>query len=435
MIGAWNFRLALPILAMLIASPSLSHSTGDDTPLFEQAPKVELKDYFRDGKIPKYIQVNLDGYHVRTSIDFDINRTDNIDFRTTKGVVYAVRNVIPMRKGVAVNVVIDGQDRYIYVPGWKKEGFRFCESEACFSSLAEFLKILQDNNISGEELQTCGITIGADGNPMGPGFEGATVPDLVGKVVEDENGKIIPIPQPKPRRDEADGDPATKPRKDAEMADLEEEIAPRSTFKVKPFWESTNPPSASVGRRWSQQLLKSIDTYGKDLLEQKHLGDKHKWCPNYSRLNKADRREFWAHLMVAIAERESNFKPRVTFNESTKRNDYSGSIRPNRHSQGLFQLSYSSAGQKSYRKFCKFSWGTDRDKDLSDRSLTIYDPVKQMNCAVGIMNHWVRKDDGVGYTNGSNWRGGARFWSTLRSSNPATRKVQQRLKRFTPCFR
>ena len=67
------------------------------------------------------------------------------------------------------------------------------------------------------------------------------------------------------------------------------------------FWETTNPPSASVGRRWTQQLLQAIDTHGKDLVEQRSLGDKRNWCPNYSRLSKSDRREFWAHLMVAVS--------------------------------------------------------------------------------------------------------------------------------------
>ncbi len=446
--------ITLTVLGTLCLStfwtPSFAHDTDE---LVEVRPRVDLRDYFREGKIPKFIQVNIDGYHVRTSADFDRKRRDNIDFKTTKGTVYAVRNVIPMRKGIAVNIVIDGKDRYVYVPSWRKDGFRFCESEACFSTLAEFLKVLQDNNVSGEDLQTCGITISADGNPMGPGFENfeAAVPDLVAAasrsaeapesaVVETAAGKAgseesdLRISTKSPDVEIPTIRPKARPRENMEMAALEEEIAPRSSLKVKLFWETQNPPSASVGRRWTQQLLEAIDTHGKGLVEQRSLGDKRNWCPNYSRLSKSDRREFWAHLMVAVAERESGFKPTVNFNESTKRNDYRGRIKPNDHSQGLFQLSYGSAGQRTYRKFCKFDWGRDKRKDLSDRSLTIYDVEKQMDCAVGILSHWVQKDDGVGFKNGSKWRGGARFWSTLRSNNPATKKVKQRLKRFSPCF-
>jgi hypothetical protein len=415
--GLKNFTLLSLVLGIPFA---IAH---EEKPLIEKRPKVNLKDYLKDGKIPKFIKVNLEGYHVRTTADFDIKRKDNIDFKTSGGAVYAVRNVIPMTRGVAVNVVIDGKDRFIYVPGWKKEGFQFCESEACFSSLAEFLKILQENDISGESLNECGITIGADGNPIGEGFD-TNVPDLVGAAKRGEEGTV-----PKPREK-----PPVPPRKDQEMEELEQEIAPRTKLKVKAFWENSNPPSATVGKKWTEQLLTSLDTYGKDLINQKDLGDKRNWCPSYAKLNPTDRREFWAHLMIGVAERESTFKTKATYNEAEGHNEYRGKIEAYNFSQGLFQLSYGSAAQSAYKNFCKFDWRKDRNKDVSDRSLTIYDVKKQMNCAVGILNHWVKKDNGIGFKQGSRWRGGARFWSTLRSSNPATKKVQNRLKRFKPCF-
>jgi hypothetical protein len=412
----------ISLLSLFLGIPfAFAH---EEKPFVETKPRVNLKDYLKDGKIPKFIKVNLDGYHVRTSADFDIKRSDNIDFKNSAGSVYAVRNVIPMTRGVAVNVVIDGKDRFIYVPGWKKEGFQFCESEACFSSLAEFLKILQENNITGEKLSECGITIGADGNPIGEGFE-ATVPDLVGAAQRGGEGNVVPKPREKP---------PVPPRKDPEMAELEQEIAPRTKLKVKAFWETSKPPSAYVGKKWTEQLLLSLDTYGKDLINQKDLGDKRSWCPRYAKLSAAERREFWAHLMIGVAERESNFKTGATYNETEGHNEYRGKIEAFNFSQGLFQLSYGSASQKTYRNYCKFDWKKDRNKDVSDRSLTIYDVKKQMNCAVGILNHWVKKDKGVGFKKGSKWRGGSRFWSTLRSSNPATKKVQNRLKRFKPCF-
>jgi len=43
-------------------------------------------------------------------------------------------------------------------------------------------------------------------------------------------------------------------------------------------------------------------------------------------------------------------------------------------------------------------WRRDRNKDISDPSLTIYDPKIQMECAVTIMNKWVPRDGGVAST-------------------------------------
>jgi len=137
------------------------------------------------------------------------------------------------------------------------------------------------------------------------------------------------------------------------------------------------------------------------------------------------------HLMAGMARYESFFKPESTFDEAGFRNLRTGRINPKTHSQGLFQLSYASAGQKAYRGFCKFNYQADKNKDISDPSLSIYDTKKQMDCAVGILNQWVKKDGAVGL---SRDRGGARFWSTLRSTNPATARVRASLKRFSPCW-
>ena len=48
------------------------------------------------------------------------------------------------------------------------------------------------------------------------------------------------------------------------------------------------------------------------------------------------------------------------------------------------------------------------------------------------MNAWVPQDRGVGYSSGGGYRGGARFWSTLRSFNNG--KTVLELKKFSPCW-
>jgi hypothetical protein len=136
-----------------------------------------------------------------------------------------------------------------------------------------------------------------------------------------------------------------------------------------------------------------------------------------------------------VAKYESSFRTNTTFDEAHKRNVRKGRINPKTYSQGLFQLSYASAAQPAYKDFCRFDWKADRRKVLTDKSLTIYDPQLQMDCAVGIMNYLVTQNGAVGYRTHDDWKGGARFWSTLRSNNPATALVRKSLKRYTPCWK
>jgi hypothetical protein len=195
----------------------------------------------------------------------------------------------------------------------------------------------------------------------------------------------------------------------------------------RPVWENN---TGEIGRRWTGQLSEALDRYGQGLLSRRSLGDAAEWCPNYGSLSANQRKEFWMHVFPAMARFESGYNPKTNYDEKSGTNPRSGRINPHNYSQGLMQLSYASTSQRAYRNFCRFDYGRDRNKDLSDPTLTIYDTQKQLDCAVGIMNKWVSQDGRIG---GPSNKGGARFWSTNRYSNPKTRKVRELARRYGPC--
>jgi hypothetical protein len=356
---------------------------------------------------PKYIRINVAGYNVRKDPNFSVNNFSNVDFKTAYGAVFAVRRMAKMKNGTAVNIVVNGQDRWVYIPNWRKDDFQKCDSEACFSDLARVLEILGSQNITPANLAECGIALNPDGSILEPHLP-----------LQVSDAKI-PTP---PKR------PKFTPEQLEKLISPEKRAVSNARLSVKPLWETVKP---GVGSRYTAQLLASLHRHGQGLLNTRSLKDANYFCPRYSSLNQMQRQEFWVHLMAGMARYESRFDPKATYDEERGFNPTRGPIDPKKHSQGLFQLSYDSAGQKAYRGFCKLNYQADKDKDISDPSLSIYDIKKQTDCAVGILNYWVKKDGGVGLRRD---RGGARFWSTLRATNPANGQVRASLRKFSPCW-
>jgi hypothetical protein len=448
---------SVPFALATDSAPAAGQNDNRTSVTVEQNPKLDLGSYISSGTTPKYIRINVPGYNIRKTPVFSHAKTDNIDFTTEKGALFAVKRMVPLDNGVAINITADGEDRWVYVPNSRRQDFQFCESEGCFSDLAQVLQFLRDQKISPENMAECGLTLNAQGDLMEPlkmeqvdaalepyrapaenpvvepevlNAESseekrpeAAEPEKAEELVKLPEGKDAPIPtfRPRPRPDrEAD--------KKEEVA--KEPVASASRPRVSMLWEASRP---SDGRQWTGFISKALDKFGQDMIRKTRLKDQAKWCPNYSRLSYGQRKEFYAHLLNGVARYESGFKTSLTFDEKTYTNPRSGRIRPDRHSQGLFQLSYSSASQRTYRNYCKFNYSRDKNKDLSNKSLTIYDPKLQIECAVGILNHWINKDGGISLGGKNAHRGGGRFWSTLRTNNSKTKLVRATLKRYTPC--
>lgn len=151
--------------------------------------------------------------------------------------------------------------------------------------------------------------------------------------------------------------------------------------KPIPKPEPTDPPTIENPLKWQNQewdkiLRRAIATEGINLLE---------FNPD---------KTYWEKLFVAMAKFESNFKTNLQYRENFKDRHGNYII-----SRGLFQLSYESS--------LGYSCPIQTPEDL-------HKPFYNINCAVRIMNRWVKSDNCVSCKSSGKWRGGARYWSVLR---------------------
>jgi hypothetical protein len=409
--------LASPLVAGAQAVKITPKSKGAPVsePFVESGP-ADIGTYIRAGRTPKYIRVNVRGYNVRTSPDFEVSRTSNIDFKSSSGSLFVVQSTRRMKAGVAVEIYKDGGSRWIYVPYARKSDFQFCESEACFSDMAESLDLLmKDTHVSVAQARSCGVKVGLDG---------ITLPDAEPVVVDD--------PKPVAR---------TKPRyTPVQLVNLDGRIPARarpartSNLEVAPYWEVTRGPQ---GQMWTQAFQNALDTWGSSLLNARSLGDQNVFCPRFSSLSTSERREFWIHLFAAMGVPESGEQAKPQSFDETNHQDYSyGTLGDHgllHYSMGLLMLTYKygmASMFPSYHAFCRgIDASRDRGKNIADPSLTIYDVTNQANCSVGIMNAYVEKHGAIGFN-------GAPAWSTITRGNPDTRRrTLPALRRFTPCFK
>jgi hypothetical protein len=159
---------------------------------------------------------------------------------------------------------------------------------------------------------------------------------------------------------------------------------------VRARWETKNRDGAA----WSQYVYDQLPVLGANILAR-DPADITNFCANYSNLNISDKKNFWVYMLSAMSERESAQNPATTYTESFK--DVNGKYVV---STGLLQISIESANGYG----CGFT---------SQSQLT--DPERNLACGIRILNRWIGGDGVVSGKSGSGWRGGARYWSTLRT--------------------
>jgi hypothetical protein len=140
-----------------------------------------------------------------------------------------------------------------------------------------------------------------------------------------------------------------------------------------------------------------IEDYGQGLLNSVPH-DIVSFSPNYKSFSREKRLNFWVYLLSAMAEKESNFKPNLSYTENFK--DVTGTKVVSR---GLFQMSYHSA--KNYSN-CDISSGSE-----------LYDAKTNIECAVAILNKWVVSDKVINGKSGKTNLGGGRYWAVLRQGS------------------
>jgi len=148
------------------------------------------------------------------------------------------------------------------------------------------------------------------------------------------------------------------------------------------------------GRDWTLATHSQVEKITPGLLSTTP-SDYKDFCPQYSGMSHAERKNFWVHLLSSMAQFESNFNPSLSYREAFR--DSSG----NRVvSRGLLQISIESGNA--------YGCGFRSNADLND-------PYKNLNCGLRILNRWVSSDKRIaGYVGGA-WKGGARYWSVLRT--------------------
>jgi len=141
---------------------------------------------------------------------------------------------------------------------------------------------------------------------------------------------------------------------------------------------------------WDSVLIEHIERSMSDF--DLARDDMRRFCPKYLLLDKKQRVNAWAHLMVAIARYESGFNPKARMTESTGQD-----------SIGLFQLSYGD-------RFCP--------KRKSQGNLE--DPHINISCAVKLAALFVNRDKVVargGYVShgAASPKALSRYWSVIRT--------------------
>jgi hypothetical protein len=124
------------------------------------------------------------------------------------------------------------------------------------------------------------------------------------------------------------------------------------------------------------------------------------FCAAYKDDSTADRIHFWVGLIAAIAgaETQGRFNPRDSYTESFHKH---GPQSPLVVSRGLLQLS--------------FPGDRDHYRCAIPDAESLYDPSVNLACGVKVLAKLATRDERIAGRVGSDWKGGAAYWSTLRS--------------------
>lgn len=144
------------------------------------------------------------------------------------------------------------------------------------------------------------------------------------------------------------------------------------------------------GPEYTMTMLNQLDIHGADLINA-NPSDMRQVCPYYKEFDEGQKKLFWASFFSVLSKYESSFNPGTQYQEG------SGVI-----SRGLLQISNGSiAGYGCHIQHPHH----------------LHSPYKNFECGIKIMARNVRRDNRVASGTGGLSRGGARYWSPLRSSH------------------
>lgn len=118
-------------------------------------------------------------------------------------------------------------------------------------------------------------------------------------------------------------------------------------------------------------------------------------------------RESWVKVLTEMAYWESKFKPDARYQENFRNSKGEYVI-----SSGLFQVSTESI----------------RGYGLKFTQEELFEPKKNIQCAIAIMTKLVKQDSVITGKKGGRWQGAGRYWSVLRGERDYTRSALAAIK-------
>lgn len=170
---------------------------------------------------------------------------------------------------------------------------------------------------------------------------------------------------------------------------VDQPTTPDRESKIANLWPNENY------EKLSRQM---IEEHGQALISKTPL-DIQSICSSYTSYDRETKIDFLVMVLSVMAKYESNFDTNKAFLEPQSLRDSRG----NRvTSRGLLQLSIESARG--------YSCVIQNEQEL-------HKPEKNLECGVRILNRWLDRDGYLLSHPTTRWRGGARYWSVLRSTN------------------
>ncbi|MBX3021600.1 MAG: transglycosylase SLT domain-containing protein [Bdellovibrionales bacterium] len=176
-------------------------------------------------------------------------------------------------------------------------------------------------------------------------------------------------------------------------------------YKAEPLlWEG----QTKDGLLWSAFVFQVIGAEAASVLLP-GSDDVREFCPAYDNISNAQRVNFWAFLISAIAKYESAFDPQARVmlsgtDEVTGKRTYA---------EGLMQLSYRDI--RTYA-FCAFDWEKDKKLSLQDTARTIWDPLKSLDCGIKILATQIESVKKIGHA--------STYWNALKPSGIKSRLTE-----------
>lgn len=124
---------------------------------------------------------------------------------------------------------------------------------------------------------------------------------------------------------------------------------------------------------------------------------------------------YWRKFFYALCGAESSFNPYTRYEEQGLGNDMVTGLQNT--SEGLTQVSY----QDQMLYGCPFDWARDKNKDPKSPAKTIFQPSRNLKCALMILDNRIGK-------NGTPFSDSGNYWSVLMPKN------KRRHKKFNKFF-